>query len=166
MDPLDPYYSVLTDLAVARLETGASGFREFEVKEFEGETATPEEVALMLTRVKQRPQLLVRVNPEESSVGAVGSDYRSEIETIPIEVLVCVSNVRTTAEQTRTAHRIGGYVRSALAGWRVADPREEEMFAPATLRYAGVRTVAAEKGLSIVSVRFTLTTATQSAELV
>lgn len=153
-DFVDPYYGDLTAAIIGKLtENDPTGF---EVKEFEGELSTAEEVSRFLSRLTMMPQLLVNVRggevPNDSSDSS-GTSYR---ERVNFEVLCCVSNTRNIREQRETAMGAVGFCRRRLAGFRFGT----DYVAPCFFQYAGWETVSNEPGLTVVSVSFFIETNT------
>jgi hypothetical protein len=159
-DPIvfrDPYFGEITDTVIAALSEDKGVGNSFEVREDAADFADRDSVNKFVSRVSQRPHLLVNIeggevaNNEESTATSVR-------ESIRVSVSCAVSNPRSVTEQKRTAMGAYGYARRKLAGLRLSG----EHFAAASLAYDGWSMTINEIGLCIVAVSFRLTTNTDA----
>lgn len=87
---------------------------DFTIKELDQELVNEEEIERLAKRVRTRPALVVAVG--DPTANDQDSTHEVSKESLPIEVIVAVSNLRSQRAQLNQARRIAQKVRALIQG--------------------------------------------------
>lgn len=117
---------------------------------YDQDVATEEGVKKVAARIVQRPNVIINVGEPSAIPDTLDSTARVNKDTVPVEILVAVSELRDMREQMKKARLMSWIIRKNLQGVTF----HGDVFPDAAFVFVAMQHLGSTKGMTMFSVIF------------